>query len=146
MNPSRLTTKMNRKSVATYGNQRPIAFVRQSLLGDLRLRDLVDLLAEGLPRVRLDLHAPAHEEDPERHRQHRAEHQVDDGLRDRQVERADVDRDPLVLLELVGRVELAAGERARRREQGERREEEERAPHSGSFPKYETSDRTSSIV
>ena len=47
MNPSRLTTKMNRKSVATYGNQRPIAFVRQSLLGDLRLRDLVDLLAEA---------------------------------------------------------------------------------------------------
>ena len=43
--------------------------------------------------------------------------------------------DPFVLLELVSRVELAAGERARRREQRKGREEEERASHSGSFPK-----------
>ena len=50
MKPSRLTTKMKSISVATYGNQRPIAFVRQPLLGDLGLRDLVDLLAERLPR------------------------------------------------------------------------------------------------
>ena len=43
-----------------------------------------------------------------------AEHQVDDGLRDREVERAEVDRHPLVLLELLRRVELAARERVRR--------------------------------
>jgi hypothetical protein len=42
----------------------------QALLGDLRLGDVVDLLAEGLPRVGLDVQAPAHEDDPERHRQH----------------------------------------------------------------------------
>jgi len=113
---------------------------------DLRLGDLVDLFPEGLPCIRLDLHLPAHEEDPERHREDRAEHQVDDCFRDRQVEGADVDRDPLVLLELVSRVELAPCERARRRGQCEGRREEECTPHSGSFPKYETSDRNSSIV
>ena len=107
----------------------------QPLLGDLRLGDLVDLLAERLSRVRLDANAPAHEEDPERHRQHRAEHQVHDRLRDRQVERPDVDRDPLVLLELVRRVELTPSEGVRRRQERDRREDEERAPHSGSFPK-----------
>ena len=37
----------------------------------------------------------------EQDRQHCPEHQIDDGLRDREVERAEVDREPLVLLELL---------------------------------------------
>ena len=52
MKPSMLTTQMKIISVATYGNQRPIAFVGKALLGDLHLRDLVDRLAERLPAVR----------------------------------------------------------------------------------------------
>ena len=53
MKPSMLTTQMKIISDATYGNQRPIAFVGEPLLGDLYLRDLVDLLAERLPPRRL---------------------------------------------------------------------------------------------
>ena len=60
---------------------------RQALLGDLRLRDLVDLLADRLACARLDADARAHEEDPERHRDDRADHQVHDRLVDRHVER-----------------------------------------------------------
>ena len=61
---------------------------RQPLLGDLHLRDLVDLLADRLAAaealVRAEL--PAHQADPEQDRQHRAEHQVRDRLVDRHVE------------------------------------------------------------
>ena len=111
MKPMMFTTQMKSISVATYGNQRPIAFVGQPLLGDLRLRDLVDLLAERLATARL---LGPHQRDAEQDRQRGADHQVDDGLRDREVQRAEVDRDPLVLLELRRRVErrrarMAAG-------------------------------------
>ena len=76
----------------------------------------------------------------------RAEHQVHDGLRDRQVERAEVDRHPLVLLELLGRIELASCERLAGKRERQERDREERASHSGGFPKYETSESTSSTV
>ena len=66
---------------------------------------------------------------PKSDRQHAPEHQVDDGLRDREVQRAEMDRHPLVLLELLRRVELAARERVRGQQQRERREGEQRAPH-----------------
>ena len=87
---------------------------RQALLGDLHLRDLVDRLADRLPAVE---RLAAHQDEAEQDRQDGAEHQVDDRLRDREVERAEVDRDPLVLLELGRRVELAAreGRRGQRR-------------------------------
>ena len=45
MKPSMFTTQMKIISVATYGNQRRDRLVRQALLGDLGLRDLVDHLA-----------------------------------------------------------------------------------------------------
>jgi hypothetical protein len=53
---------------------------------------------------------------------------------------------PLVLLELVGRVEVASGERLAGQRQGDERECDERALHSGWFPKYDTSESTSSTV
>jgi hypothetical protein len=83
------------------------ALCRQSLLGHLRLRDLVDLLAECLrpPAAR------AHQRHADDHRQDRPEDQVGDCLGDREVERAEMDRDPRMLLELLGRVELPLRER-----------------------------------
>ena len=108
---------------------------RQALLGDLRLRDLVDLLADRLACARLDADARAHEEDPERHRDDRAEQQVHDGLVDRHVDRAEVDLDPGIELELVRRVELAAGEGLARSREREGREDEQSTSHTGGFPK-----------
>src|SRR6266540_850134 len=128
------------------GEPAPDRLRGQSLLGDLGLRDLVDLLTDRLPGGGLDANAKAHEEDAEGHRQHGADEQVDDGLVDRQVERAEMDRDPLVQLELFRRVELAAGEGCARRDQREGREEEECPLHTGGFPKYVTSDSRSSTV
>src|SRR5512132_1874233 len=91
---------------------------REPLLRDLRLRDLVDRLADRLALARPFAEVVAHQEDPEQDRHDRAEHQVDDSLRDREVERAEVDRDPWVLLELRRGVEVSARERGRR--EGER--------------------------
>jgi hypothetical protein len=81
------------------------------------------VLADRLPTVE---RLPAHEHEPEQHRQCGAEPEVDHGLRDRQVERAEVDRDPLVLLELRRRVELAARERAGRERRARQREDRAR--------------------
>src|SRR5919197_455556 len=101
---------------------------RQALLGDLRLGDLVDLLphrpAPGQRRA-------AHQDEAEEDRQRAADHQVDDRLRDREVERAEVDRDPLVLLELGRGVEVAAREGRARQREGGKGEREEPAPHAG---------------
>ena len=59
---------------------------------------------------------------PEQRSSARRRAQVDDGLRDREVERAEVDRDPLVLLELLRRIELVrARTRLRGRDERERR-------------------------
>src|SRR5436190_19102692 len=118
----------------------------QALLGDLDLRDLVELLADGLPRVRLDGEAPAHEDEAEQDRQDGAEHQVDDGLRDREVERAEVDRNPFMLLELRRRVERAARERSRREDEGDQCNSEQPSLHRGSPPKYVVSESPSSNV
>ena len=81
---------------------------RQPLLGDLRLRDLVDLLADRLPSSGLHAEANPHEPDPEQDRQSGPEHEVGNGLRDREVQRAEVDRNPIVLRELLGGIEFAA--------------------------------------
>ena len=61
MKPSMFTTQMKSMSEATYGNQRPIALCRQALLGDLLLGDLVDRLADRLPRVRAHAEPAAHQ-------------------------------------------------------------------------------------
>src|SRR5579864_4788717 len=87
--------------------------VRQPLLGDLRLRELVHRLADGLPLARQQRQPAAHGEEAEQDRQQRAEREVDDSLVDRHVERAEVDADPLLELELVGRIE-GGGEHAHR--------------------------------
>ena len=57
-----------------------------------------------------------------------------------------MDRHPLVLLELLGRVEVAARERLAGKRERQERNGEEHASHSGGFPKYETSESTSSTV
>jgi hypothetical protein len=111
--------------------------VRQPLLGDLRLRDLVDDLAHGLPPAGLVLRADLdpHQQDPDRHRQDRAEDQVRHGLVDREVERAELDRDPLADLEVVLRVELLlptlrrGGERERRQREPSRQGERDQPLH-----------------
>ena len=111
---------------ATYGNQRADRLGGSPCSRDLRLGDLVDRLADRLPccsgssasRLRIV-------KMPSAIVQERAEHQVDDRLRDREVERAEVNRDPLVLLELRRRVEVAPREGGLRREQRERRDDEE---------------------
>ena len=56
--------------------------------------------------------AEAHQPDPEHDRDEAAQPEVDDRLVDRQVERPDVDRDPLLEDELVLRVEVSFGGRA----------------------------------
>ena len=53
MKPSMLTTQMKIISEATYGNQRPIAFVGSPCSATCNLRDLVDRLAERLAPVGL---------------------------------------------------------------------------------------------
>ena len=66
MKPIRLTTKMKRNRLATYGNQSPIAFEGSPCSAICDLGDVVDRLAERLPRIGLDVQPPAHEHDPER--------------------------------------------------------------------------------
>jgi hypothetical protein len=68
------------------------------LLRDLCLRDLVDLLADRAPPRQ---HSPAHEHETEEDRHRGSEQEVGDGLRDREIERAEVNRHPRVLLELL---------------------------------------------
>src|SRR5262249_12099826 len=90
---------------------------------------------------------PAHEKEAEEDRDGGAEQQVDDRLRDRQVERAEVDRDPFVLDELLRRVELALRERARRGEEREcNRDEQDAGARHRAAPKYESSESPSSNV
>ena len=113
---------MKISSVAQYGNQRAIAFVGQARLGDLRLGDVVDHLADGLPRPGDGREPPAHRQDPDQDRERGADQEVDDGPVDRHVDRAEVDRHPVLELELVGRVEVlgataAAGASSARPEQ-----------------------------
>ena len=147
-----LTTQMKIMSVATYGNQRPIAFVGQALLGDLHLRDLVDRLAERLPPVRAATGTDAHEDDPDDDRDDRAEHEVGDSLVDRHVDRADLQlRAPGLEVPLLGRIELlvvAPGARARpTAAQRQQRQEREEALHAfASPPKYVASPTPSSAV
>src|SRR5215471_253150 len=102
---------------------------RQPLLRDLRLRHLVQRLADRLPPIGQQGEPAAHREDPESDRAQRPEHQVDDGLRDRQVQRPEVDGDPVVLLELGRRVEVPARER-RLRDHERQRGEEEKDPET----------------
>jgi hypothetical protein len=113
---------------------------RQPLLCDLHLRDLVHLLADRLAAadVLVGGHLPAEQAEPEEDGQHGAEHQIHDSLRDREVEAADMDRDPLVLLELGRRVELAARPGRRREGESDDREKNDVAPAvhrlTGSLP------------
>jgi hypothetical protein len=104
----------------------PDRLPRQALLGDLGLHHLVDELAEGVPPA---LGLPLHQHDPEHDRHDRAEQEVGHCLRDREVQRAQVDRDPGVLLELLLRMELALSERVGGEREGEERGCEEGAPH-----------------
>src|SRR5438132_4458562 len=82
----------------------------QTLLRDLRLRELVDCLPHGLPLAGQEGEPAAHREEPERNREQRRDREVDDRLVDRHVERAEVDRDPLLELELVRGVERPGGQ------------------------------------
>ena len=99
MKPSMFTTRMKTSSDRAVREPAGDRLRRQALLGDLRLRDLVDQLAQRLApvgpstggRQRMKTMPITIESD-------RAEQQVGDGLVDRHVERADVDRDPLVQL------------------------------------------------
>src|SRR5262249_11870301 len=119
--------------------------VRQALLGDLGLCDLVERLPHRLAPVRNGAAANPHQHDPEQDRERAPDHEVHDRLRDRQVQRPDVDRNPLVLLELRRRVEVPTRERGCGKRKGEERGNEEPADHSP-LPKYVTSDRPSSNV
>ena len=103
------STQMKRKSEATYGNQRCSAFAGDARLGDLLLDELVDRLAGRLPAVGAQREPEAHEPDAEEDREEPAQPEVDDRLVDREVERADLDRDPRVEDELVLRVEVPGG-------------------------------------
>jgi hypothetical protein len=98
----------------------------EALLRDLGLRDLVDELAQRLASA---AGLPAHEHEPEQDGQDRAQHQVRDGLVDGEIERAQVDRDPRVLLELLLRMELALGERVAGKRERQQRGGGEDAPH-----------------
>ena len=119
MKPSMLTTQMKSISVATYGNQRPIALSAAPARRPASARSRRPL-AERLAPAGLALRAAdAHQHDAEHDRADRAEHQVGDGLVDREVERADVDRDPLAaaptrrgieLLFLAGRPPASASD------------------------------------
>ena len=60
MKPTMFIVQMKRKSDATYGNQRPIALCGQTLLGDLRLRELVHGLADRLALAREQREPAAH--------------------------------------------------------------------------------------
>ena len=117
--------KMKSSSVATYGNQRLIALVGSPCSAicvwatSYRVSPIV-CLRSGLSvrRVRM-VRSPSSD------REDRPEHQVRDGLRDREVDRPEVDRDPVVLLELGRRVEVPAREGGLRREQREPGEDEQ---------------------
>src|SRR6185437_14500915 len=80
---------------------------RESLLRDLRLCELVDGLPHRLAPAGQQREPAAHREDPERDREQRRDREIDDGLVDRHVERAEVDPDPLLELELLRGVERA---------------------------------------
>src|SRR5262249_9671664 len=91
---------------------------RQALLGDLGLRDLVEGLADRLPAIRQERELRAHQDDSENDRKGRSDQEGGHRLGDRKVEPADVDRNPVVLLELGRRIEVAAGEGGRRKPYG----------------------------
>src|SRR5437764_3747564 len=112
----------------------------QALLGHLRLGHVVDQLA-GRPAA--GQRRPAHQDEPEQHRQRAADHQVPDGLRDREVQRAEVDRHPLVLLELRRRVEMPARVGGGGKREREEREGRETRPHRGISAKYAISESPS---
>src|SRR5581483_1895620 len=76
-------------------------------------RKLVQRLADGLALARQQREPAAHCEDSEDDRQQSGEREIDHRLVDRHVERAQVDADPLLQLELVGGVE-GGGEHAQR--------------------------------
>ena len=118
---------------------------RQPLLGDLRLRNLVDLLADRLPNPRLSADRHAHQDDSEQDRQDGREHQVGNRLRDREVQWAEVDGNPLVLLELLDGIELAARERRLRERECKERDGKQARSHRLP-PKYATMERPSSNV
>ena len=119
---------------------------RQALLRDLRLRHLVERLADRLAARRQQREPRAHQHDAEQDRQCRADPEIDDGLRDREVERPDVDRDPFVQRDLVGRVEGASGERRRRECEREQGDGEEPLSHRAAPEKYVARERPSSKV
>src|SRR5712691_6809775 len=118
---------------------------RESLLGDPRLRDLVDRLTDRLTPVREERQAIAHQEPPQQDRESRADQQVDDRFVDREIERSEVDRHPLVQLELPRWIELPARERLLG--EGKREEHQERkcALHRV-LPKYASIESPSSSV
>src|SRR2546430_9276997 len=118
---------------------------RQPLLGDLNLRNLVDLFADGLPHPGFDAKAHSHQQDSEEDRQDGPEHEVGNCLRDRQVERAQMDGDPVVLLELLDRIERAPRKRCLWKREGEEHDAEQTRLHRPA-PKYATMERPSSNV
>ena len=97
--------QMKKKSVAMNGNQRRASVLSGMLLGgDVVLGQVVGELDRHLDLVRLLLAAPG-DEDHRGDGQHAGEHQIEDGLVDREVDPADVDVDPGIELELVLRLE-----------------------------------------
>src|SRR4051794_13691199 len=119
---------------------------RQTLLRHLHLSDLVDRLADRLARAGTLVEPEPHQEDPEQDCHQRAQHQVDDRFGDREVERAEMDRHPLLLLELLRRIEVAARECRGRKREGEQDDGEQAVPHRVSPLKYVVSERPSSNV
>jgi hypothetical protein len=102
---------------------------RKARFCNLRLRDVVDHLAEGLPRPGDDGELPPHETEAEEDRDQRPEEQVHDRAIDRHVDRAEVDRHPVLELELVGRVEGLGG-RGGGRDQGKPSQRGDESPQA----------------
>src|SRR5207237_2526214 len=114
---------------------------------DLRLRDLVDLLADRLADAWLHAEPDTHEHDPEEDRQHRPDHQVRDCFVDRHVQRPEMDRNPRMQLELVLGVEIGCKRLRRQREREADEHEEGPLHHRCGCPlKYATTERPSSNV
>jgi hypothetical protein len=95
---------MKKKSVAMNGNQR-MAASWEVAEGDVVPGGVVGDLDRRLDAVRLHLHTPR-DVDHHPNRQGAGQHQVEDELVDRKVDRPDLDRDPVVQLELVLGLEL----------------------------------------
>ena len=115
--------EMNTNSVATYGNHVVYVFAGSDSAADLALAEVVDHLDDGLQALRMELEVASDEQRAE-HDDGRRQQQVEDALRDREVDWAHLrDLDPRLEQELLGGVgleRLAGSERLRRQRQHQR--------------------------